>query len=156
MENFGCPVNYKKLNAPLIKFYSIIIAALLIMFLLADWRLPVYLVTFDFMLRVLAGTAYSPLCILLDGVLKFFKVCPRPVDAAAKQFAAFTGMLMMLAVSILSFNGHMTAARVVAAVMLAVVLAEVMAGFCVACRVYAAYQKLMTGRRVSGNDIFSE
>ena len=111
------------------------------MFILAGWRLPLYLLTLDFILRVLAGAAYSPLCILLGGVLQFFRVCPQPVNAGTKQFAAFIGMLFLILISVLDLNGHTGAARGVAIFLLLVMLAEIMAGFCLACRVYTLYHR---------------
>ena len=152
MKDMYCPVNFKKVNIYLIKFYSIIVAALLIMFILADWKLPIYILTIDFVLRVTAGIAYSPLCVLLDGILRFFRVCPRQTDARTKQFAAVVGMLFMFIISVLSFTHHHIIARLVAAFMLVVVLAEIMAGFCVACWVYSYYSKLKAGRRRRKNE----
>ncbi len=133
MNQQACPVNYKRVNVYLIKFYSSIVAALLMMFLLAGWKIPMYLVAVDFSIRVLLGVKYSPLCRALGLVLDYLQVKPREIDASTKQFAARVGMLFSVSVALLIWSGALTAARVVAVVFLVAVLAEVVLDFCIAC-----------------------
>ena len=133
MNQQACPVNYKRVNVYLIKFYSTIVAALLMMFLLAGWHIPMYVLAVDFGIRVLLGVKYSPLCQLLNFVLKYLQVKPREIDASTKQFAARLGMLFSASIALLIWADHLAAARIVAVIFLVAVMAEVLLDFCIAC-----------------------
>ncbi len=147
MNQQACPVNYKRVNVYLIKFYSTVVAALLMMFLLADWRVPMYVLAVDFSIRVLFGVRYSPLCRALGLVLDFLQVKPREIDASTKQFAARVGMLFSVSVALLIWTGALTTARVVAVVFLAAVLSEVMLDFCIACWMESVWKSYFGRKR---------
>ncbi len=154
MNQQVCPVNYKRVNVYLIKFYSTIVAALLMMFLLADWRIPMYVLAVDFSIRVLFGVRYSPLCRGLGLVLDYLQVKPREIDASTKQFAARVGMTFSVGVALLIWTGALTAAKVLATVFLVAVLSEVMLDFCIACWMESVWKSYFGRKRDAQEKFF--
>ena len=141
MAEQACPVNYKQINAYLIKFYSTIVAAILMMYLFAGWKWPVYLLTADFLIRITAGIRYSPLCIFLNAVMKYLRIKPREIDASTKVFAARVGFMFSLLLSLSVFLHWHLVSLITGTVFLLAVLAEVMLDFCVACYLESLFIK---------------
>ncbi len=141
MTEQACPVNYKQINAYLIKFYSTIVAAILMMYLFAGWKWPVYFLAVDFFIRITAGIRYSPLCIFLNTMMKYLNIKPREVDASTKVFAARVGFMFSLLLGLSVFLHWHLVSLITGTVFLLAVLAEVMLDFCVACYLESLFIK---------------
>ncbi len=153
-QHAACPVNYKKVNVYLIKFYSALVASFLIMYLTADWKGPIYVLAVDYFLRVVLGIRFSFICHLLNGTMRYLGIEPKEIDASAKAFAARVGLgfTWLLALSIL-FNWNLTA-KITAAVFLIAVLLEVIFSFCLACQLESLWRKFNHKNHKENQGIF--
>ncbi len=141
MNQQACPVGYKKVNVYLIKFYSSVIAIFLFTFLFFGWKVPIYIITIDFAIRVFFGIEYSFVCKILNFVLKTLQIQPKEIDAKSKAFAAKVGLMFSFMLSIaLLWNAH-TWATVIAIIFLTAVLFEVVLNFCAACYMESLWRK---------------
>ena len=141
MNQQACPVGYKKVNVYLIKFYSSIIALFLFTFLFFGWKLPIYIITVDFAIRVFLGIEYSFVCKILNFILHSFHVQPKEIDARSKAFAAKVGLTFSVALSIALLLNAQTWAVVIAIIFLTAVLLEVVLNFCAACYMESLWRK---------------
>jgi hypothetical protein len=131
-----CPVSDKKVNSFTIRLNAGLTSVLLILFLLSNFIIPVILLTIDFMLRAFNGGRFSLLNIISNFITRKFKLSGQFVNAGPKIFAARVGILLSIAILILSIFQFQLLAIAIALIFLVFALLESIAGVCVACKIY--------------------
>ncbi len=153
MNQQACPVNYKKVNVYLLKFYSSIIALFLLGYFFFGWTVPIYIITIDFAIRVFLGIEYSFECKILNLILEILHIQPKEIDASTKMFAAKVGLLFSVSLSLALLFQKETLATIIAVVFFMAVFAEVVLNFCAACYMESLWKKYF-GRKTEQERFF--
>lgn len=132
-----CPVSGQLVDERAVRLTAFGALLILSTFTITAWWMLLAFLAVDFLVRSMGKGRYSPLFVLSRAVLQGSKSKPILVDAAPKRFAAGIGLALSLVAMFLSYSGFATAARIIAAVIMACAALESFAGLCLGCRVYS-------------------
>jgi len=104
---------------------------------------------FDFLMRALRLSSFSPFQMVGRFVLKGWRVAPKPCDESPKRFALYLGLVTSLFIVVLYFADFVLFATVVAVILLICALLETLFDFCIGCKLYYVIQ---IGKGLLGND----
>ena len=101
MAGGSCPVSGVQVDLNTARTNALVVAAALALAVASGGSLGwlAILLAADFAIKVVAGSAYSPVCLLASGVNRLVGVRSRPGDWAPKRFAAGLGLAFSLAAS---------------------------------------------------------
>lgn len=95
------------------------------------------LLALDFVIRGFLMTKYSPLAALAKGLVFSLKLKQQLVDSGPKIFAARIGVLFTISGTVLYLLGNITAASIVAGILLICAGLEALFNFCLGCWMYS-------------------
>jgi len=141
-NNIDCPVDHVKVSENRVRLTAFFVLLLGISFLARGvWWIALFLVV-DFFLRAFGVGAYSLLNLLSGWIERGFAFKPRQVDRAPKVFAARLGFVLSGGLLVLALFDVMTAAYLVAGVLVLFSFLESALGFCAGCYVYFLVKKI--------------
>ncbi len=135
-EGARCPISGDTIDENAARINGAIVCALLLIGVLTPAKWLFAYLALDYGLKVLAGFAYSPNCLMARFIADAMRLSSRMVDAAPKRFAATIGMLMCIAASIAGYTTSYTVFYVIVGVFGTCVVLETLAGFCVGCYLF--------------------
>jgi hypothetical protein len=142
-SNAFCPISTAKIDENVARSNAALTVLFLIIYFVSGSILPVILLLIDFTLRGLELSKYSPFAIVSKYVLATLKFDKQLVNAGPKLFSARIGILFSTLIVISLFLGATIFAFVFAFVFAACAFLEFAFGFCVACKIYPFYYKLI-------------
>jgi hypothetical protein len=150
-----CPVNLKPVNQTKVR----IIASFVFVWAAAycvypHWSLATFLMI-DFFLRAFGFGRFSPLGIVSDGIIRLCALPFRPVDSAAKEFAALICFVISDLVFIVSALNLYTAGICVCTLLVCFSFLEAAFGFCAGCHIYT-FSKRYIAKAGSFTQLHSE
>jgi len=95
---------------------------------------------FDFFMRAIRQSNFSPFQIVGTFVLKGWGIAPKLCDESPKRFALYMGLVTSLFIVIFYVAGFTTVATVLAVILLICALLETLFDFCIGCKIYYAIQ----------------
>lgn len=132
-----CPVSGQLVDEGAVRLTAFCVLLVMLAFTITVWWPLAAFLAADFLVRALGKGKYSPLYICSRTLLRWSKSPPTMIDAAPKRFAAGIGLALSLLAMLLCLGGFATAARVVAAVIMACAALEAFARLCLGCKVYS-------------------
>ena len=135
----ACPVSFQQVDKHLIKAYSSIILFVLVWTLITGNYIGMYLISLDFLIRVLAGIKYSPLCNILTRLMKITPLKPLLVNAGSKKIAAQVGLFFCVAICSFHFLGWHLLAQLFILMFIAAIALDLLFDYCLACKLQSLY-----------------
>ncbi|PHR56041.1 MAG: CDP-alcohol phosphatidyltransferase [Arcobacter sp.] len=135
-----CPISKTLIDENIVRIQAGLITALAISFIIYPSSVFLIILSLDFLVRVLAYKAYSPLFLISRFCTKVFNLSAHKVDAGPKKFAAKIGLIFsVLSLVLYLFGAHFFTQYLVVALGLCA-FAESAFGFCVGCKLYSGLQ----------------
>jgi len=109
-----------------------------LIFVIAGMYFPVLwiIIAIDFALRSFSKK-FSPVARFNKLIIIMLKLKPIPIDAAPKKFAAKMGLIMSIALIILSYLNLLTALNILFIIFIGAISAEAFFNYCVGCKIYS-------------------
>ncbi|NLC49882.1 MAG: DUF4395 domain-containing protein [Bacteroidales bacterium] len=131
-----CPISTNRINERVARLNGLFTFLLIMLFIITRlWYIPAFL-AFDFLMRSINLSKFSPLAYLSKGIVKLLQLKKKFINAGPKIFAARIGLLVSSAIFIFSLIGFNITAIVLASVLALFSFLETAFGFCVACEMY--------------------
>jgi len=137
MNYSSCPISADLINTKLTRIYSIITFLAISIYLFTPFKEVIYISASDFIIRVLFGIKYSPICYLIKNGLKISRVKIHMVNAGPKKFAAKVGLVFTVLMSIGIILNFKILSSVLGTISFIAIGAEAFFGFCIACYIYS-------------------
>jgi hypothetical protein len=138
IENkIDCPVNFSSVNqnkVRVIAFFVFVLSAAYL--IIPHWSIAGLLVT-DFFLRAFGMGRYSFLAIASNWIIKKLSLSYKPIDSAAKEFAAIIGFVVSDVLFITSVFLLYDVGIYAAGLLICFSFLEAAFGFCAGCHVYS-------------------
>jgi len=136
-----CPISFVRIDEKVARLNAFLIFCCVagIVFASATW--PIYFLWADFLIRVTAGPAASPLTILNKALLAALKVEPKMIDAAPKLFAARMAFVMCTLLAACQLMGYSGAVKGIGYIFLFCSGLETFFAYCLGCKLYSLMHK---------------
>jgi hypothetical protein len=145
----SCPISTRRVDANMVRMISFQVALFTLIFLITQESSFAWVILFDFLMRALRLSRFSPFEMIGKFVLRGWGVAPKLCDESPKRFALYLGLLTSLFIVVFYFAGFTLIATVVAVILLICALLETVFDFCIGCKIYYAIQ---IGKGLLGND----
>ncbi len=145
----SCPISTRRVDANMVRAISFQVALFSVILLVSQERFFAFLLLFDFAVRTLRLSKFSPFYQIADFVLTGWGIAPKLCDESPKRFALFLGLFISLVLAVVYTAGFTTVATFIAVVLLICALLETAFDFCIGCKIYYGLQLL---RRVWADD----
>jgi len=145
----SCPISTRRVDANMVRMISFQVALFTFILLITQESSYALVIFFDFLMRALRLSSFSPFQMVGRFVLKGWRVAPKPCDESPKRFALYLGLVTSLFIVVLYFADFVLFATVVAVILLICALLETLFDFCIGCKLYYVIQ---IGKGLLGND----
>lgn len=145
----SCPISTRRVDSNMVRIISFQVALFTMIFLVSQESFFVLLILFDFFMRAIRQSNFSPFQIVGTFVLKGWGIAPKLCDESPKRFALYLGLVTSLFVVIFYVAGFTTFAAWIAIILLICALLETLFDFCIGCKIYYAIQ---IGKGLLAND----
>lgn len=124
----------------MVRIISFQVALFAMIFLVSQESFFALVLVFDFFMRAIRQSNFSPFQIVGTFVLKGWGIAPKLCDESPKRFALYMGLVTSLFIVIFYVAGFTTVATVLAVILLICALLETLFDFCIGCKIYYAIQ----------------
>ena len=135
-----CPISTRRVDSNMVRIISFQVALFTVILLLTQESIFALILLFDFFMRALRLSNFSPFEIVGNFVLKGWGIAPKLCDESPKRFALYLGLVTSLFIVVFYFAGFTTFATVIAIILLICALLETLFDFCIGCKLYYAIQ----------------
>lgn len=140
----ACPLNFVRIDNTRSRLVSVLMIAVIGLFLLTKTPLWLLFASADLLMRLYGRSAFSPLFRLAGWLQERAGLPERQVDGAAKNVAGHFGLLF-LALLILGWYLHSSVfVFAVSAVYIICLAMDAVLDFCVGCRIYHLYRTILS------------
>lgn len=136
----SCPISNKRIDTNLVRVISFQVLLFTVIFSVTHMGIFIYIVLFDFMMRVFRQERFSPFWLSARSLLTHWNTVPKYTDESPKRFALYLGLITTAAITVLALLGYFKAATFVALVLIICAFLEVLFDFCIGCKIYYALQ----------------
>jgi len=145
----SCPISTRRVDSHMARVISFQVALFTMIFLVIQESFFAWVLLFDFFVRALRQTKFSPFQIIGNFVLTGWGIAPKLCDESPKRFALYLGLITSLFLVVFFVAGFATFATVIAVILLIGALLETLFDFCIGCKIYYAIQ---VGKGLLEND----
>jgi len=145
----SCPISTRRVDSNMARLISFQVALFTVIFLITQESFFALVVLFDFLMRALRLSNFSPFEIVGAFVLKGWGIAPKLCDESPKRFALYLGLVTSLFLVVFYVAGFTTFAIAIAVILLICALLETLFDFCIGCKIYYAIQ---IGKGLLAND----
>ena len=132
----SCPVSFKKVDGAIIRINSFWVSLGVVLFLYTNSPIWLYILFYDFSMRLYGKKIFSPLSHLSIFTKKILKIESDISDAAAKRLAAHFGLLFVFLLILTSYLELQIAIYAVASIFLFCASLELLFNYCIGCKIY--------------------
>ena len=136
----SCPISLRRVDANMVRAISFQVALFTVILLVTQESIFALILLFDFFMRTLRLSQFSPFHTISKFVLAGWGVAPRLCDESPKRFALYMGLVTSLFLVLLYTAGFTTFATVITVILLICALLETLFDFCIGCKIYYAIQ----------------
>ncbi|MCW8820918.1 MAG: DUF4395 domain-containing protein [Sulfurovum sp.] len=122
------------------RIISFQVALFTMIFLVSQESFFIFVILFDFFIRALRQSNFSPFQIVATFALKGWGIAPKLCDESPKRFALYLGLVTSLFIVIFFVAGFTTLATVLSIILLICALLETLFDFCIGCKIYYVIQ----------------
>ncbi len=137
-----CPIIFRNIDGTISRLNALSTSFIIIAFMLTHHFAFLYLLGFDFMIRVYGSKKFSPFFNISKFLKSVFSMKTMMVDAGAKRVAAQFGLFFILLLLLTSYLDLYVLADVISIIFLACTALEFLFAYCVGCEIYYLIQKL--------------
>lgn len=145
----SCPISTNRVDANMVRVISLQVSLFAVILLFTQESFFALVLLFDFTVRTLRLSKFSPFHLIAEFVLTVWGIAPKLCDESPKRFALYLGLVISLVLVVLFAAGLTTIATFLAVILLICALLETAFDFCIGCKLYYGLQLL---RRVWAND----
>jgi len=135
-----CPISLRRVDSNMVRVISFQVALFTLILLVTQESLFALIILFDFLMRTLRLSSFSPFHIISKFVLDGWGVAPKLCDESPKRFALYLGLIISLFLVLFYTAGFIVFATAVTIVLLICALLETLFDFCIGCKIYYAIQ----------------
>jgi len=139
--NYSCPMSFKQIDSNVSRLTSFLVASLVLAYLFYGAVFILYIVAFDFIMRLFVKKDSSPLHMIALGVKELFGIKDKFVDSGAKRLAAYFGLIFVFMLIVANYFDIYSITLSIAVVFLLCSLLDVFFNFCVGCQIYHIIKK---------------
>lgn len=139
----SCPITNIKVNETAVRIQAAFISVLGLVFILHAHYIWLFILLYDFSIRIAGHQNFSPLAIASRLIVKILSLKPHMVDAGAKKFAAKVGLIFVIIAIALFFLGMTQLSFYVVGILIICALLEAIIGYCVGCKFYQIWQTIL-------------
>lgn len=136
----SCPISTRRVDANMARIISFQVALFTMIFLVSQESFFVFVILFDFFIRAVRQSSFSPFQIVGAFALKGWGIAPKLCDESPKRFALYLGLVTSLFVVVFFVAGFTTFATAIAVILLVCALLETLFDFCIGCKIYYVIQ----------------
>lgn len=144
-----CPISTRRVDSNMVRIISFQVVLFTIILLVTQESFFAMVLLFDFFMRALRLSKYSPFQIIANFILSGWGVAPKLCDESPKRFALYLGLLTSLFLVVFYMAGFTSLATAITVVLLICALLETLFDFCIGCKIYYAIQ---VGKGFFNND----
>jgi hypothetical protein len=137
-----CPINTELVDSKLIRLNAAVIFFILVLFIFTKKDLLIYYVLADFLIRVIFGFRFSPVCIAIRYSLNLMKVEPNKINAGPKKLAAKFGLVFSLLTTVFFIADYKISCLIIVTLFAIATGLEAFFDFCMVCKIYPYLKKL--------------
>lgn len=137
-----CPLLFRQVDATVTRINSLFVILGIIGFLATHSVAVLIFLIGDFALRLYGYKHLSPIHRLSLQVQQKLSLPVKMEDAGAKRLAAFFGLIFCIVLLAASLFGAEAVVRVIAGIFLFCASLELLAGYCIACKIYYIAKKI--------------
>ena len=145
----SCPISTRRVDSNMVRITSFQVALFTVLLLITQESFFALVILFDFFMRALRLSNFSPFEIVGNFVLKEWGIVPKLCDESPKRFTLYLGLLTSLFLVIFYFADFTTFTTAIAVILLICALLETLFDFCIGCKLYYAIQ---IGKGILEND----
>ena len=135
MEKY-CPIVSETVDSKLIRINALFVLITLVFYFLSPFKWIIFIVFFDFLIRVLFGIKYSPVCKTIRYSLDVVKIEPYKVNAGPKKIASKFGLFFSILIISFQFLDFELANEIVTVFFIIATSLEAFLDFCMVCKIY--------------------
>ena len=136
----SCPISTRRVDSNMVRVISFQVALFTTIFLITQESLFAFVLLFDFSMRALRQSKFSPFEIVGRFVIEGWGLAPKLCDESPKRFALFLGLVTSLFLVLFYVAGFAKLATAIAVILLFCALLETLFDFCIGCKIYYAIQ----------------
>jgi hypothetical protein len=136
----SCPISTRRVDSNMVRVISFQVALFTTIFLITQESFFAFVLVFDFLMRALRLSKFSPFEFVGRFVIAGWGIAPKLCDESPKRFALFLGLTTSLFLVVFYLAGFTTFATVIAVILLFCALLETLFDFCIGCKIYYAIQ----------------
>jgi hypothetical protein len=124
----------------MVRVISFQVALFTVILLITQESFFAFVLLFDFFMRALRQTNFSPFQIIGNFIITGWGIAPKLCDESPKRFALYLGLVTSLFLVILYAAGLTVFATAITIILLICALLETLFDFCIGCKIYYAIQ----------------
>jgi len=140
--NYSCPISFKQIDSNVSRLTTFFVSLLVIYYLISGQVFVLYVLGFDFIIRLFIKKDSSPLHLIALGIKELLAIKDKYVDSGAKRLAAYFGLTFVIMLIIAHYADVYLATLTIAAVFLTCSLLDVFLNFCLGCKIYFIIKKI--------------
>ncbi len=139
----ACPISFRQIDGTVIRINSLSITLMLMAYLFSSQILFIYILGIDLIIRLFINKRLSPINQLSHLIKALIRAKTHQTDAGAKRLAAYFALGFSWAVILFHTLSLIYVAKIVAIIFVACSALELFFNYCVGCKVYYLYHKLV-------------
>ena len=143
----SCPLAFRQIDGTIARINALSVFLLLLLSVVIPEPLILLFLGFDFMIRLYGNRRYSPIFQVSTLLKRVLGLKSEMVDAGAKRLAGHFGLFFVFAALVSSFAGLTVVMYAIVAVFLLCLLLELLFGYCIGCKIYFIYRKIVPEAR---------
>lgn len=136
----SCPISTRRVDSNMVRVISFQVALFTVILLITQESFFALVLLFDFLMRALRKSNFSPFHIVGNFVITGWGIAPKLCDESPKRFALYLGLVASLFLVALYVGGFTTFATTIAIILLICALLETLFDYCIGCKIYYAIQ----------------
>ncbi|MEA2048559.1 MAG: DUF4395 domain-containing protein [Campylobacterota bacterium] len=136
----SCPISTRRVDSNMVRVISFQVAFFTVILFMTQESFFAMVLLFDFFMRTIRKSTFSPFQIIGQFVLKGWGVAPKLCDESPKRFALYLGLIISLFLVLFYIAGLNTLATSITIILFICALLETLFDFCIGCKIYYAIQ----------------
>ncbi len=139
----ACPIAFRQIDGTVVRINSLTVSLMLMAYLLSSQILLIYVLAIDLVIRLFINKELSPINQTGRLIKAIIRAKTINTDAGAKRLAAYFALGFSWAVIALHVFELFDVAKIVTMIFVACSLLELVFNYCVGCKIYFLYKKLV-------------
>jgi len=136
----SCPISDKRVDTNMVRIISFQVVVFTLALIFTQNNFFALILLFDFTVRLLRRTEWSPFHTLGKSILNGLGAEPKLCDESPKRFALYLGLIISLFLILFYVSGSTEIATFIAMILLVCALLETLFDFCIGCKIYYVLQ----------------